>query len=82
MVWSDGFVASKLPKKTYSIFVLFGFEEYTMLKLIDNLLIQQILAGKSPWEEWMLKFVKQIEVNLSICPKKTEGIKNRIGFLG
>jgi len=53
-----------------------------MLKLIDNLLIQQILAGKSPWEEWMLKFVKQIEVNLSICPKKTEGIKNRIGFLG
>jgi len=36
-----------------------------MLKLIDNLLIKQILAGKSPpagGEERMLKFVKQIEI--------------------
>ena len=39
-----------------------------MLKLIDNLLIQQILAGKSLWEERMLKFVKRIEINLNFCP--------------
>ena len=35
------------PKETYSVFVLFGFEANIMLKLIDNLLIEQILAGKS-----------------------------------
>jgi len=36
-----------------------------MIKLINNLLNQQILAGKSPpagGEERMLKFVKQIEI--------------------
>ena len=51
-----------------------------MIKLIDNLLTQQILAGKSPpagGEERMLRFIKQIEVNLIICPKETEGAGNR-----
>ncbi|OGM98313.1 MAG: hypothetical protein A2915_04340 [Candidatus Yanofskybacteria bacterium RIFCSPLOWO2_01_FULL_41_34] len=50
-----------------------------MLKLTNNLLNKQILAGKSRREERTLKFVKQIEINLSICPKKAGG-RNPIGL--
>ena len=47
-----------------------------MIKLIDNLLIQQIWAGKSSKRRnGMPKFVKQIEINLIICPKKSNRSK-------